>query len=122
VRASPGRSRNAELLLQKEGDAAGTRFVLFDVPPRAWVQDEVVTVLLCFFDLLKGVAFMPQGTIKKVIADKGFGFIAGEHGELFFHHSALEGTAIEVLRVGQKVSYEEGRGPKGPRAEKVRPE
>jgi cold shock protein len=57
-----------------------------------------------------------------VIADKGFGFIAGERGELFFHHSALEGTAIEVLSVGQKVTYEEGRGPKGPRAEKVRPE
>jgi cold shock protein len=65
---------------------------------------------------------MAQGTIKKVVADKGFGFIAGENGELFFHHSALEGTAIEVLRVGQKVSYEEGRGPKGARAEKVRPE
>ena len=65
---------------------------------------------------------MPQGTIKKVIADKGFGFISGERGELFFHHSSLEGTAIEALHVGQAVSYEEGRGPKGPRAEKVRPQ
>ena len=63
---------------------------------------------------------MPQGTIKKVIADKGFGFISGERGELFFHHSALEGLPIETLQIGQKVSYEEGRGPKGPRAEKVR--
>ena len=63
---------------------------------------------------------MPQGTIKKVIADKGFGFIGGERGELFFHHSALEGTTIEALRVGQEVTYEEGRGPKGPRAERVR--
>jgi len=64
---------------------------------------------------------MAQGTIKKLIADKGFGFISGEGGELFFHHSSLEGTAIEALRVGQAVSYEEGRGPKGPRAEKVKP-
>lgn len=63
---------------------------------------------------------MPQGTIKKVIADKGFGFIDGERGELFFHHSALEGTTIEALGIGQTVTYEEGRGPKGPRAEKVR--
>lgn len=63
---------------------------------------------------------MAQGTIKKVIADKGFGFIQGEKGELFFHHSSLEGTSIEQLQVGQKVTYEEGRGPKGPRAEKVR--
>ena len=39
---------------------------------------------------------MPQGTIKKIIADKGFGFISGDGGELFFHHSSLEGTAIEA--------------------------
>ena len=64
---------------------------------------------------------MPQGTIKKLIADKGFGFIDGERGELFFHHSALEGTSIEALRVGQVVTYQEGRGPKGPRAENVKP-
>jgi cold shock protein len=63
---------------------------------------------------------MPQGTIKKVISDKGFGFIDGERGELFFHHSELEGTSIEALSTGQKVTYEEGRGPKGPRAEKIR--
>jgi len=64
---------------------------------------------------------MPQGKIKKVVADKGFGFIGGERGDLFFHHSALEGTSIEELRVGPVVEYEEGRGPKGPRAENVRP-
>ncbi len=63
---------------------------------------------------------MPQGTIKKLITDKGFGFIAGERGELFFHHSALQGAKIETLREGQKVEYEEGQGPKGPRAEKVK--
>ena len=64
---------------------------------------------------------MPQGTIKKLIANKGFGFIEGERGELFFHHSAIEGTTIEALREGQEVTYEEGRGPKGPRAENVKP-
>jgi len=64
---------------------------------------------------------MPQGTIKKLIADKGFGFIDGERGDLFFHHSAVEGTSIEGLSVGQAVTYQEGRGPKGPRAENVRP-
>jgi CspA family cold shock protein len=62
---------------------------------------------------------MPQGTIKKVIADKGFGFITGERGDLFFHSSSVVGTTIEALRVGQTVTYEEGRGPKGPRAENV---
>jgi CspA family cold shock protein len=64
---------------------------------------------------------MPQGTIKKLIADKGFGFIEGERGDLFFHHSAVEGGGIEALRVGQAVTYNDGRGPKGPRAENVRP-
>lgn len=63
---------------------------------------------------------MPQGTIKKVIADKGFGFIDGERGDLFFHSSSVVGTTIEALRVGQAVTYEEGRGPKGPRAENVK--
>lgn len=62
-----------------------------------------------------------QGTIKKLVTDKGFGFISGERGELFFHSSSVEGATFEGLRVGQSVSYEEGRGPKGPRAEKVRP-
>ena len=62
---------------------------------------------------------MPQGTIKKLISEKGFGFIEGERGELFFHHSSVEGTAFEALREGQQVNYTEGRGPKGPRAESV---
>ena len=62
---------------------------------------------------------MPQGTIKKLISEKGFGFIEGERGELFFHHSSVQGTPFEALREGQKVDYTEGRGPKGPRAEDV---
>jgi len=63
---------------------------------------------------------MAQGVIKKLISEKGFGFIAGERGELFFHHSAVEGTSFEELREGQTVEYTEGRGPKGPRAEGVK--
>ena len=62
---------------------------------------------------------MSQGTIKKLISEKGFGFIEGEGGELFFHHSAVQGTTFEALQEGQKVDYTEGRGPKGPRAESV---
>jgi cold shock protein len=73
------------------------------------------------FLLFSRSGVMPQGTIKKVIADKGFGFIEGERGDLFFHHSSVEGGGIESLRIGQRVTYEEGRGPKGPRAENVRP-
>ena len=85
------------------------------------MKNDTARPILCFtFLFFRGVANMPQGTIKKLIMDKGFGFIQGEHGELFFHHSALDGIAIEELREGQKVEFEEGRGPKGPRAENVK--
>ena len=63
---------------------------------------------------------MPQGTIKKLVADKGFGFIQGERGDVFFHHSSLEGMTIESLQEGQTVEYSEGQSDKGPRAENVR--
>ncbi len=63
---------------------------------------------------------MPQGTIKKLIPDRGFGFIKTDTGDLFFHMSALQEVSIEELSEGQTVEYEEGQGPKGPRAESVR--
>jgi CspA family cold shock protein len=62
---------------------------------------------------------MSQGTIKKLVSRKGFGFIEGEQGELFFHQSAVQDVSFEDLREGQKVDYTEGRGPKGLRAESV---
>lgn len=63
---------------------------------------------------------MARGTIKKLIEDKGFGFISSDRGELFFHHSTVQGTPFESLREGQEVEFNEGSGPKGPRAEDVR--
>jgi CspA family cold shock protein len=62
---------------------------------------------------------MPKGKIKKLIVEKGFGFIDGEKGELFFHRSVVTGTTFESLHEGQEVTYTEGTGPKGPRAESV---
>jgi CspA family cold shock protein len=64
---------------------------------------------------------MPQGKIKRLVSDRGFGFLEGDRGDdLFFHHSAVQGVVFEELREGQMVEYEVGRGPKGPRAESVR--
>ena len=57
---------------------------------------------------------MPQGTIKKLVADKGFGFISGERGELFFHHSSLEGTAIEAHARGTGGDLRGGTGTERP--------
>ena len=62
---------------------------------------------------------MAEGTIKR-LTDKGFGFIdTGGSKDLFFHMSALVGVNYEELQEGQRVSYTEGQGPKGPRAESV---
>jgi CspA family cold shock protein len=64
---------------------------------------------------------MSEGTIKRK-TDKGFGFIeTGTGKDMFFHSSNVEGSGYDALREGQKVSYNEGRGPKGPRAENVKP-
>jgi CspA family cold shock protein len=64
---------------------------------------------------------MPEGTIKR-LTDKGFGFIStGKEKDLFFHSSKLDGVRFDELREGQKVSYTEGQGPKGPQAENVKP-
>jgi cold shock protein len=63
---------------------------------------------------------MAEGTIKR-LTDKGFGFIeTGTGKDLFFHMSAVEGVRFEDLKQGQRVSFNEGQGPKGPRAENVK--
>ena len=64
---------------------------------------------------------MAEGTIKR-LTDKGFGFIdMGGGKDMFFHMSSVEGVHFNELQEGQQVSFEVGQGPKGPRAEQVRP-
>ena len=61
------------------------------------------------------------GTVKRLVIDKGFGFIKTTDGnEYFFHRSAMIGTTFESLSEGQRVTFAQGQGPKGPRAEEVR--
>ena len=64
---------------------------------------------------------MTTGTIKKVVAERGFGFIAAEDGkEYFFHRSGLQAPLdFDTLRGGERVSFEVEPGPKGPRAIQV---
>jgi CspA family cold shock protein len=63
-----------------------------------------------------------NGTISRLLTDKGFGFIKGEDGqEYFMHRSAVrDGSVFEQLREGQAVTFDAGQGEKGPRAENVR--
>jgi CspA family cold shock protein len=65
---------------------------------------------------------MPTGTIKKVISDRGFGFIAAEDAkEYFFHRDGLDSSLnFDRLIGGERVEFEVEPSPKGPRATKVR--
>ena len=64
---------------------------------------------------------MAEGRIKK-LTSKGFGFIETDSGgDLFFHASALDGIRFDDLQEGQPVQFEIGEGPKGARAESIRP-
>jgi CspA family cold shock protein len=63
---------------------------------------------------------MSQGKIKKLVSDRGFGFIEWESGELFFHHSEVQGVTFEELSEGQAVEFEVGQGRKGPCATSIR--
>ena len=63
---------------------------------------------------------MAKGKIKKIIGDRGFGFIAAEDGkEIFFHRSGLAGVEFSSLTEGQEVTFEVEQSAKGPRAVKV---
>lgn len=61
-----------------------------------------------------------KGTVKRLVSQKGFGFVADQNGqEYFFHQSSC--TSFDTLREGQAVTFDAGQGPKGPRAENVKP-
>jgi CspA family cold shock protein len=72
---------------------------------------------------------MPNGTIKKLVSDRGFGFILPEGAaptgaDLFFHRADVGGAGFDGLREGQKATYElatdERRGtPKAVRVQTV---
>jgi len=50
---------------------------------------------------------MPKGTIRRLVADRGFGYIKREQGgDLFFHRNQLQGVGYDSLREGQEVEFE----------------
>jgi CspA family cold shock protein len=66
---------------------------------------------------------MSTGTIKKLVSERGFGFIAADDGkEYFFHRSGIDGLVnFDTLLGGEKVTFDIEPSPKGPRANRVRP-
>jgi CspA family cold shock protein len=64
---------------------------------------------------------MENGTIKKLIRNRGFGFINSADGrEIFFHRNSLVDTDFDALNEEQNVEYEIEKTPKGPSAINVR--
>src|SRR5437867_13408719 len=59
---------------------------------------------------------MPKGTVKKIVSDRGFGFIAADDGkEYFFHQSGVDSTLnFDSLRGGEAVSFDIEQSQKGP--------
>lgn len=52
------------------------------------------------------------GTIKCLVKEKGYGFLTGPHGDVFFHRSTVA-TLFNALMIGDRVTYIETNGPRG---------
>jgi len=65
---------------------------------------------------------MAKGTIRRLVADRGFGFIQSAEGtDLFYHRNELQGVEFDTLREGQEVEFDMGKGRDGcPQAVSVR--
>ena len=64
---------------------------------------------------------MQTGTIARLVAEKGFGFIKrdGQEKDIFFHQNELDGISFSDLHEGDAVTFEVADSPKGPNAVKV---
>jgi len=76
-----------------------------------------------FGDDLRRLVDVANGTIKRLVRDRGFGFIRDDGGqEWFFHRSSVKAGSFDQLAEGQRVSFDEEPSQKGPRAGNIRAE
>lgn len=59
---------------------------------------------------------MTSGTIRRIVRDRGFGFIQpdGATEDVFFHTSAVEEPTFDELNEGQRVEFETEPDPRNP--------
>jgi len=61
-----------------------------------------------------------KGKIKRLIRDRGFGFISAENeAEVFFHRSALQSIEFDTLNEGDEVEFDLEKDRRGDRAANV---
>ncbi len=61
-----------------------------------------------------------KGVVKWFNNSKGFGFISRESGgDVFVHHTAIQGDGFKSLEEGQQVEFDVTKGPKGDQAANV---
>jgi CspA family cold shock protein len=60
---------------------------------------------------------MFTGTVKRIMREKGFGFISAADGrEVFFHRSEVQNPGFDELQEGDHLEFEVTKGKKGPQA------
>ncbi len=64
---------------------------------------------------------MAKGTIRRLMKDRGYGFIANEDGkDVFFHQLALKDLEFDSLKEGQSLEFEVKEESRGPRAVNIK--
>ena len=94
--------------------------------PRVWPGDKTLELVLGQgrqWEDPRRLGDVANGTIKRLVRDRGFGFIRDDGGqEWFFHRSSVKTGTFEQLNEGQRVSFDEEPSAKGPRAGNIRSE
>ena len=60
-----------------------------------------------------------HGTVARIFADEGYGFIAADGQEIYFHRNSVVGERFPELKAGAAVRFVATAGDKGPQASTV---